>query len=172
MPTLVIYDTNYGHTQRVAESIARQLKEHDVVSTVRFDRFKPPTIPLYETVVLLQSIRMGQVQPYMRTWVNTHAEELMNIKLYVGISCGFPENIERYLAPYNQDLIKHALVTTSIGGTLDDKHPWFDNFIVKMVIKEQTRLNRPLPETNQTAIDSLVATILDSYTEHTETVAD
>lgn len=172
MPTLVLYDTNYGHTQRAAESIASQLKSSDVVTAVRFDRFKPPTVPLYDTVILLQSIRMGQVQPYMRTWTNAHAAELMNVNLAIGISCGFPENIDRYLAPYNQDLVKHALAATSIGGTLDDKHPWFDNFIVKMVMKEQSRLNRPLPETDKAAIDFLVKTILDSYMEHTATAAE
>lgn len=161
MPALIVYQTNYGFAERVAETIKSGLD--DAVNVVKFSAHNPPTLDLYDTVVVIQSIRLGQVQPELKLWVNSSANALIEKRLVLGICCGFSENIEQYLSVYDPRLISHALFSGSFGGELTGNYKLFDKFIVSMVKKQQQKQGRSLPVEDTAAIAEVIQLLNNSY---------
>lgn len=161
MPTLVVYQTNFGFSERVAEKI--QSKLDDAVNLVKYSSHKPPSLGLYDTVVVIQSVRLGQVQPELKRWVNSHIEELLSKRLVFGVCCGFTENIQQYLEGYDPQLIEHALFSGSFGGELNGRYKLFDKFIVSMVVRQQDKLGKPLPTEDTEAVAEVIRLLNENY---------
>lgn len=75
---LVLYGSTYGQTQRVAERIAKVLREAGHSADLLWAARLPEELELYdyEAVVIAASVLLGQHQRYVREFARRHAEQL------------------------------------------------------------------------------------------------
>jgi menaquinone-dependent protoporphyrinogen oxidase len=149
MATLILYQSNFTFTQTVAEVLDGLLEDASVVRPFRTS--SPPTLELYDMVVIGASIRMGQIQPELLKYMSENADALALKPHALFLACGFPENFEEYLEKnFPVALVESAVVSECVGGTLDNKMSFFNrkvaNIMKKTILKEGGRLPEQRPE--------------------------
>jgi menaquinone-dependent protoporphyrinogen oxidase len=87
---LVLYGSTYGQTQRVAERIAKVLREGGHSAELVWGERLPDGLDLsgYDGVVIAASVLMGRHQRYVREFVHRHAEQLNTMPSAFVSVCG------------------------------------------------------------------------------------
>lgn len=143
MKTLIIYMSNYGTTEKVAETIS-ELLGYNVCRTVNLSKEKAPDLSSYETVIIGGSVRMGRIQKKITAFCEDNIEELKNKEVGLFMCCLDRENQQKeFEDSYPSELIRHATATSIFGGELHfDKMNFIEKMMVKAVRKEMKNVSR------------------------------
>jgi menaquinone-dependent protoporphyrinogen IX oxidase len=96
MKTLVVYDSSYGNTKKIAEAISETLKESGIeVDTFYVKDVKKPSAKDYNFLVLGSPTKFGTMSFAVKGFLGkVKSEEWMN-KPFAAFDTENPENIER-----------------------------------------------------------------------------
>jgi menaquinone-dependent protoporphyrinogen oxidase len=138
---LITYATRAGSTIEVADTIAFAIaKQGYLVDVMHIENVQ--SISNYSAVVIGSAIRMGNVTPEVRKFVEIHTIELQAIPTAYFITCltlkdDTPENreaVKAYLAPLHE--IVEPFAEGYFAGKMDySKLKPFSRFMAKRVVK-------------------------------------
>lgn len=133
---LIVYGTAYGQTERIADEIARVLRESDhEVSLLRGDRLPAGiTLEEYDGVVVGASVLLGRHQNYIERFVRDHAAWLNAVpSAFVsvcGAMAGQAAEAERAARRYRERFLeatgwRPAIARSFAGGLAYTRYsPW------------------------------------------------
>ncbi len=138
---LVTYATRAGSTIEVADSIALAIsKQGYLVDILHIEKVQ--SLSNYSSVIIGSAIRMGNVTPEIKKFVETHKTELQTIPTAFFITCltlkdDTPENREAvkvYLAPLRE--IVEPFAEGYFAGKMDySKLKPFSRFLARRIVK-------------------------------------
>lgn len=132
MNTLIVYASNHGTTAKVVERISRLIGMNRC-KTVNIRETPPPPLDEFDSVIIGGSIHYGKVQKVIRTYCESHLDELLTKKLGLFI-CYMDKSkeMEEYLNSFPAALIQHAHAEGFFGGEFNfDKMNFVERFIVR-----------------------------------------
>ena len=96
MKSIVIYDTSYGNTKKIAETIAETLKESGLEADLfHIKEVKKLTAKDYDFLALGSPTKFGTMSFAMKSFLGqVKSEEWMN-KFFIAFDTENPENIEK-----------------------------------------------------------------------------
>ena len=96
MKSIVIYDTSYGNTKKIAETIAETLKESGLeADLLHIKEVKKLTAKDYDFLALGSPTKFGTMSFAMKSFLGqVKSEEWMN-KFFIAFDTENPENIEK-----------------------------------------------------------------------------
>ena len=143
---LIVYGSGYGQTQKIAEFIAKRLRERgnevDIVFGKRLPRNLSPET--YEAIIVAASVRSMKYQKYIVSFARTHCQLLQKLpSAFVSVSMaeaggGFQTS---WLEKFISDSGWRPAIFRSFAGALDYRKY---NFITRMIMKkiaQKTRMN-------------------------------
>jgi menaquinone-dependent protoporphyrinogen oxidase len=161
MKTLIIYMSNHGTTEKVAEKISN-LMGYNRCTLVNLRESNVPSLVDFDKVIIGGSVHMGRVQTKITTWCRDNLNMLLAKKVGLFICCMDREHEEEeFERSFPPALIDHAHAKGIFGGELlYDKM----NFIEKLVVKGITKEKKTVSRLNQQAINQFTIA-MDSLTE-------
>jgi menaquinone-dependent protoporphyrinogen oxidase len=148
---LIVYGSGYGQTQKVAEFIAKQLRERgkevDVVFGKRLPRKLSPET--YDAIIVAASVRMMKFQKYIVSFVRKYSQQLQKLpSAFVSVSMAEAQSdSERggfqpeWLENFSKESGWSPAIFRSFAGALDyRKYNFFTRRVMKK-IAEKTGMN-------------------------------
>ncbi|OFY15985.1 MAG: hypothetical protein A2X11_07140 [Bacteroidetes bacterium GWE2_42_24] len=135
MKTAIVYVSNHGATERVANQLANLLavKPADVINLRKNKSFNPEG---YERVLIGGSIHVGQIQKPMKQFCNKYTDQLLTTRLGLFVCCMYTDDqaLQQFELNFPELLRKHSTSNKIIGGAFDfEKMNWFEKIIVRKV---------------------------------------
>jgi len=143
MNTLILYATNHGTTEKIAERISR-LIGYNRCQTVNINQMAAPSLEDFSTVIIGGSIHFGKVQRKIRRYCEDHLDELLTKKLGLFICyMNKDQEMEEYINSFPAALIQHAHAEGYFGGEFDfDKLNFIERFIVRKNLGHKESITR------------------------------
>ncbi|NET33416.1 MAG: flavodoxin [Cyanothece sp. SIO1E1] len=143
MNTLILYATNHGTTEKIAERISR-LIGYNRCKTVNINETTPPQLYDFDTVIIGGSIHFGKVQRKIRRYCEDHIDQLLTKKLGLFICyMDKDQEMEEYINSFPAALIQHAHAEGYFGGEFDfDKLNFIERFIVRKNLGHKESITR------------------------------
>lgn len=143
MNTLILYATNHGTTEKIAERISR-LIGYNRCQTVNINQMAAPSLEGFSTVIIGGSIHFGKVQRKIRRYCEDHLDELLTKKLGLFICyMNKDQEMEEYINSFPTALIQHAHAEGYFGGEFDfDKLNFIERFIVRKNLGHKESITR------------------------------
>jgi menaquinone-dependent protoporphyrinogen oxidase len=188
-PFVILYATREGQTRRIAQHIAKILRERR--QTVRLRNVReidePFTLDRYEGAIVAASVHVGKHEPEMVEFVRRHRDELEALKtafISVSLSEAGAEDASRPAedraksAADVQGMIDKFLADTGwrpqrikavAGALLYTKYNFLVRFVMKQISKKSsgpTDTSRDYELTDWKALDRFVDELLSDRTEH------
>ncbi|SHF54730.1 menaquinone-dependent protoporphyrinogen oxidase [Mariniphaga anaerophila] len=139
MKTLIVYATNHGCTEKIAE----QMKDY-LGGDVTLKNLKKESVPspeLYSRVIVGGSIHAGQVQKKVKEFCRANSALLLQKELGLFICCMEEGEVaqKQLENAYPEELLENAKASAFFGGAFD-----FDrmNFLEKMVVKKVAQVRQ------------------------------
>jgi len=159
MNIAIIYASKYGTTEKVAASMAENLKKTNEVELVSLATNPNPNINEFEAVILGASIYAGQASKKMKAFCKTNESVLLQKKLGLFV-CGMhidrAEREKELKEAYPEILQQNAIATGFMGGAfLFEKM----NFIERMIIKKIEKTTTSVERIEWEAVECFVNTI-------------
>jgi menaquinone-dependent protoporphyrinogen oxidase len=178
---IVLYATREGHTIRIAEHLAAELRLQGIEADV-FDvagTYLPPDLSVYSGAVVAASIHVAKHEAEMTSFVVHHRDELQRIPTTVFLSVSLTEaQAENAKMPPNQreraraeacgwidQFVRHTgwkpSRTQAVAGALQySKYGWIKRYFVKKVVGQKggdVDTSRDYDYTDWAALDLLAA---------------
>ena len=138
MKTIVLYKSKYGATASIAQRLSQE------VSCDVQELTSNTSIKDYDQIVLGSSVYVGMFDKELKTFVNTHMEELRTKKVYMYVSCLKKEEVEKVIREnLGEEFLSLLQRVISIGGVLDfSKMSFMHRQIIKMVNSKDNIVER------------------------------
>ena len=150
MNTLILYASNHGTTEKVAERISRIIG-FNRCQTVNIYELAPPSLEGFDTVIIGGSIYFGKEQRKIRKFCENHIEELLKKKLGLFICyMDRDQEMEEYLNSYPAALIQHAHAEGYFGGAFDFNRL---NFVEKFIVRKNLGHKESISRINSQSIN-------------------
>lgn len=156
MKTIIIYASNHGTTESIANYIKESIKNIGKLCPAMFNVKTDKNISLskYDYIIIGGSFHAGNLQTKLKKFIKTNEDELLRKKIAFYF-CGMNESeIENQVKSSVSDIIiKHAKSCKTPGGEfLFHKM----NFIEKSIIKKITKVNTSISKIDYSKIDELI----------------
>lgn len=147
---LIVYGTTYGHTERIADRMADELRRQAMVVTVaRADEILgDPHLEHFDGVIVAASVLYGRHQRYVEAFVREHAAELTAMPTAFVSSCGalagnWPEGKSEAMK-YRDDFLRRtgwrpALARSVAGSIAYTKYSWPTRLVMKYISRRTAR---------------------------------
>ncbi len=156
--TLILYITEHGATERVAELIKQNLTGEVTLCNLRKQK---PNLKDYDRVVLGGSIHAGKIQKRLQKFMQKRQGELLSKELGIFLSCMHAgETAEnQFNDSFPEPLRKHAKAASIVGGAFD-----FDrmNFMEKAIVKKVANVTGSVNNIDTEEIKKFVTTMNNS----------
>ena len=160
MNTLILYASNHGTTEKVAERISRIIG-YNRCKMLNIYEMTPPPLDEFDVVIIGGSIHFGKVQKKIRKYCEKHIEELLTKKLGLFICYMDKEQeMEEYINSYPAALIQHAHAEGYFGGAFD-----FDklNFVERLIVKKSLGHKESIYRINSQSINHFAILMQEEY---------
>ncbi|MDD2693569.1 MAG: menaquinone-dependent protoporphyrinogen IX dehydrogenase [Candidatus Gracilibacteria bacterium] len=142
-PTLIIYATTDGHTQKIAGVIRDTLESMDHEVDVRNVLEEPVDLTGYDKIIVGSSIRYGYHHKSIVKWIDAHAEELSQRKnafFSVNLVARKSEKCTPETNPYVRKFLAKIKwkpqLSAVFAGKLDyNIYNWFDAFMIRLIMR-------------------------------------
>lgn len=134
MPTLIVYMSSHGCTEKATLMLRDQLSGEVTLLNLE----NSGTVPLdnFDRVIIGGSIRIGSIQKKIRKFCENNLDQLMSKKTGLFICCMFEGDtaIDQYNVAFPEALRNHSLAMGLFGGELEfEKMNVFERMIIKQV---------------------------------------
>lgn len=145
---LIVYGSTEGHTRKVADFIAREVRSHGFDATVR-DSLKEESIAPdvgYDGILVGASVHQGKHQSSVIHFVETNLEVLQalpSVFFSVSLEAALPGDehqaaAERYISEFLEQTGWHPEQTWSVAGALRYTHyDFFKRFVMKLIARRE-----------------------------------
>jgi len=146
MKIAIIYASKYGTTEKVAASMAENLKKINEVELFWLTTNANPNTSEFEMVILGSSIYAGQASKKMKAFCKANESILLQKKIGLFV-CGMQhdkEQQEKELKDaYSEILQQNAITSSFMGGAfLFEQMNFFERMIIKKIEKTTTSVER------------------------------
>jgi len=134
MPTVIIYMSKHGTTEKVAGMLKEELSDKPI-DLFDLNQVKEPDLTTYDQVIIGGSIHMGKIQSGIRKYCDAKEQVLLTKRLGLFI-CYMDTNREQqeFESSYSETLRKHATAHGLFGGEfLIEKMNMLERMMVKRV---------------------------------------
>lgn len=160
MNTLILYGSKHGCTETCAQMLVDRLSGE--VDRINVNQKTDLDLSKYDTVVVGSPVYVGQILKEVRTFTDTHLNELKEKRLGLFI-CGMQEEHtlrEELEINYPEELRKAALVRACFGG---EYHYDTMNLVEKMIIRKVAKVKTDVSEIREETIREFAQTMNDSH---------
>lgn len=135
MKTLILYMTQHGCTERVAE-----IMQERIFHTVDLINLKENDVSLhsYDQIIIGGSIHAGSIQKKLRKFLHANENTLLTKEIGLFICCMHTgEQAElQFKKAFSKKLRQHAKATALAGGVFDfERMNFFEKLIIRNVAK-------------------------------------
>ena len=135
MKILIVYASQHGTTEKVAELLAESFEDHDV-KTANISKDPIPSLNDYDSILIGGSIHAGRIQGKIKKFYTQYMDILLSKKIGLFLCCMEKDKKawDEFDVVYPEDLKKHAIAHGCLGGEfLFDKMNFFEKFIIKKI---------------------------------------
>lgn len=160
MNALIIYGSKHGCTETCANMLADRLNGE--VDRVNVSHQTDVDLSKYDTVVVGSPVYVGQILKEVKSFTDTHLNELKEKRLGLFI-CGMQEEHtlrEELDTNYPEELRDAALVRACFGG---EYHFDTMNLVEKMIIRKVAKVRTDVSEIREETINAFAETMNGSY---------
>jgi menaquinone-dependent protoporphyrinogen IX oxidase len=154
---LICYGTRYGTTTSVVQEMAKTIQESGMtVDVVDLKTNKiPHLVRDYDLVLVGSGIMAGQWTKHPLEFLNTHKEDLAEIRTAIFVVCGYansPDKCDEAQTEYLDKVVQeypelHIVSTGLFGGMFDFKrYNFVIRALVKRIVKQQLPKGEEVPE--------------------------
>ncbi len=160
MKILIAYAGKSGTTEKCAKLLGQRLSGVVLSDLSR----ETPDISNYDVIVVGGSIRMGQLHPKTKTFLERNITALKAKKTAYFICCGFAENAQQlFVANFPKDLLAGAIGYECFGGEMDlSRLQGIDKLVAKMVTKMTAGQDKAPPKILEDRIQKLADEVVKS----------
>lgn len=150
MRTLIVYMSHHGCSRDCAYKL-KELLHREATDVVDLKSDDPPTLALYDTVIIGGSIHAGKLQSNLLGYINLSLDELLQkrVGLYLCHMAEDDEAAEEFENAYPEILRRHAIALGLFGGRFDFEKM---NFIEKAIVKKVAQVTDAVDQVNYQAI--------------------
>ena len=135
MKTAIVYVSNHGATEWVAQKLAGALEvsPSDVINLRKNHQFDPDQ---YDRIIIGGSIHAGHIQRRVKDFCKTHTADLLRRQIGLFVCCMHTGEQAQQQFEFNfPELLRlHSSSNKIMGGAFDfEKMNWFEKIIVKKV---------------------------------------
>ncbi|MBB6713668.1 flavodoxin domain-containing protein [Clostridium gasigenes] len=133
MKITIVYGTNYGTSEKVANILKDKLKGKVTLVNIKTS----PNVDLskIDKLIIGGSIKIGQIPKELKRWINNNLSEIIAKKPYLYM-CAAEEDEEKLKAiwemNYPKKILESAVCKTFVGGEMDITKL---NFFMKTLLK-------------------------------------
>ena len=156
MRTAVVYASNHGTTEKVAQNIKEGLGEEkaqlfNLKKDKNFDVFQ------FDQIIVGGSIHAGQIQKRVKQFLEKYTQELLQKRLGLFLCCMHEDEAEnQFNRVFPEKLRSHAISKKIMGGEfLFEKM----NFVEKALIKKIAGVQESVSKINHNEIETFVKEI-------------
>ena len=156
MRTAVVYASNHGTTEKVAQNIKEGLGEEkaqlfNLKKDKNFDVFQ------FDQIIVGGSIHAGQIQKRVKQFLEKYTQELLQKRLGLFLCCMHEDEAEnQFNIVFPEKLRSHAISKKIMGGEfLFEKM----NFVEKALIKKIAGVQESVSKINNKEIETFVKEI-------------
>jgi len=156
MRTAVVYASNHGTTEKVAQNIKEGLGEEkaqlfNLKKDKNFDVFQ------FDQIIVGGSIHAGQIQKRVKQFLEKYTQELLQKRLGLFLCCMHEDEAEnQFNRVFPEKLRSHAISKKIMGGEfLFEKM----NFVEKVLIKKIAGVQESVSKINHNEIETFVKEI-------------
>ena len=156
MRTAVVYASNHGTTEKVAQNIKEGLGEEkaqlfNLKKDKNFDVFQ------FDQIIVGGSIHAGQIQKRVKQFLEKYTQELLQKRLGLFLCCMHEDEAEnQFNRVFPEKLRSHAISKKIMGGEfLFEKM----NFVEKALIKKIAGVQESVSKINNKEIETFVKEI-------------
>jgi menaquinone-dependent protoporphyrinogen oxidase len=147
---LIVYGTTHGHTERIADHMAEELRRQSMVVTVaRADEILgDPHLEHFDGVIVAASVLYGRHQRYVEAFAREHAAELAAMPTAFVSSCGalagnWPEGSSE-ATKYRDNFFRRTgwrpTLAWSVAGSIAyTKYSWPTRLVMKYISRRTAR---------------------------------
>jgi menaquinone-dependent protoporphyrinogen oxidase len=162
MKTAIIYSTNHGTTEKVANLIQREL-EIQSVTLYNLKLSKKIDLSQFDQVIIGGSIHAGAIQGRVKEFCKKNMVTLLQKRVALFL-CGMnePEFENEFSNAFPELLRKHALSCKVVGGEFVFEKM---NFIERLIVKKVSGINQSISKIDSEKVKDLVADLQKVRTE-------
>ncbi len=142
---LIVYGTTDGHTRKIAQVLAEDLRAHlcsvDLLDAAgKLNRLSPEG---YDAVIVAASVHIGSYQSGVKRWVRTHAEVLNQMPTAFLSVClavlekrpGAQREIRAIMLRFLRDCAWRPTVMKLVpGAVLYTQYPWLKRWMMRRIV--------------------------------------
>lgn len=153
MKTAIIYTSNHGTTESVAQCIANALHDTEV-SLFNLKKDKVQNLETFEQIIIGGSIHAGNIQSRMKKFMASQMVTLLEKRIGLFLCCMDEKHAEsQFNNAFPQLLRNHAIATVCPGGEFNFNRM---NFIEKAIVKRVSGIDHSLSTISQQKIDAFI----------------
>jgi len=156
MKTVIVYASNHGTTEKVA-NIIREKLDSTTVQTINLKSKQKVDLSCYETVIIGGSIHAGGIQREVKKFIKENTIILMQKRVALYLCCmNEPEERREFEANYPELLRNHSVYNAIAGGEyLFEKM----NFIEKFLVRKISGVSSTQSKLRYNEVDNLVNSV-------------
>ena len=156
MPTIIIYMTTHGCTEKATRLLMNQLS--DDINIVNLEGVPDPDLDRYDRVIIGGSIHMGEIQKELRRYCERNLQKLLSKRVGLFLCCMYEGDVaaKQFEEAYPAELRAHAAAIGLFGGEIS-----FDkmNSLEKMIVKRVAKIDQDVSKLNNLAIKEFAAAL-------------
>jgi len=156
MRTAIVYTSNHGTTEKVAQKIKEGLGE-EKAQLFNLKKNKKFDVSQFDQIIVGGSIHAGQVQKKVKHFLEKNTPELLKKRLGLFLCCMHEdEAVNQFNREFPEKLRSHAISKKIMGGEfLFEKM----NFVEKALIKKIAGVKESVSKINHNEIEAFVKEI-------------
>jgi len=153
MRTAIVYTSNHGTTEKVAQKIKERLGE-EKAQRFNLKKDKNFDVSQFDRIIVGGSIHAGQIQKRVKQFLEKHAPELLQRKLGLFLCCMHEDEAEnQFNRAFPEDLRAHAISNKIMGGEfLFEKM----NFVEKALIKKIAGVQESVSKIDENEVEQFI----------------
>lgn len=155
----IIYISNHGTTEKVANLIASKLKKEKFETVlINLRKNSKPNIDDADLVILGSSIHAGNVQKKMKKFCSLYLNQLKNKNLALFVCLMEKEKKwQEFEVAYPKELREHSFANAIAGGEFLFENM---NFFERAIIKRIAKTDKSIYDLDNIAIDAFIEKII------------
>lgn len=156
MKTLIVYASNHGTTEKVA-NIIREKLDSTTTETINLKKISKIDLSNYQNIIIGGSIHAGSIQSEVKKFIKENTITLMDKKIALFLCCmNEKEEQAEFNNNYPELLRNHSTYNAIVGGEY-----FFEkmNFIEKFLVRKISGVSSTLSKLRYTEIDNLVNSV-------------
>lgn len=156
MKAAIVYISNHGTTEKVANLIAEKLNTK-MVQVLNITENKKVSISEFDLIILGGSVHAGRLQGKMRKFIKDNMLDLLQKKVGIFLCCmNEPEEKSEFNNAFPELLRNHSEYNAIVGGEFNFERM---NFFERLIVRKVSGINNSISKLRFEEIEKLTEAI-------------